>query len=841
MKLKLFTLALLAVLLITGSVLAVEVTDLNLEYSERYIGDSSFQGSFKCVGPDYTGAGINITKDGWWYAPSGFTETPLGGNTTQIQYNINPDGLDGTGAYTFRARCMGNGSDTASQGFSIYDYELEIIAPTSTIELVQGDYFTTVFTFKKVVGTSKQDVPGAKFNVVLSTDGQEFVVANSKSPDQGSEGLEVTSLISYVPNDDFYGLNDLVVEYSTKTSIKDVADNVVDLKKAFEIYFEDSYPVQMSSGGSLDVPVFVSSPVIESGDLHNLYFDIDIDGSHETLTGSEIPPCSQAGQGLFRCVLPVSIPDKSAGSYQLEIEGHFQSYYDTIIKEIYFTIPFKGELTYASGQVVDATIQMQNLDTGKWYSTTVNGGTGKYSLELLPGEYNMKLTSPEIENIEISGININENSEMVTANSPMSVDSFSGGGSILGINSVKLVVFQFALDFEESEIWIKYKDVDVTGSEEDLELYSCHDWNYGKRQCNGEWETLDFSINMVTNMIHFNVTDFSAFILGNKKSIGLEVEMDKDSYYSRERVTFTGNVIDGEASPIENAKVSYRIEDTELTGSTYTDERGYFIASDLVAPEAEGSYIMEITVEKNPFKSFTTTHPVKIEKKREFTLVVPEEVKVNLDESMQTKISIINTGQRDFNSISLSVRGISTDWYSMVPMTINNLTIGSEKTVTLNFRVPSEYCKEECQIYHFVDITARSDGGLEEVKSFTFQIDENVTEIVSPGFSLPSLPTGNVIESISNPYVAVIIFIVIAFLFIFFSKNKGIKLPSLGRRYDYGKKSFSGGTLKAPTFFKKGYSTPINSAPFKSYSKKAPRESVVPTLYQVKKSTREWD
>ncbi len=838
---KMLVLPLLFIVIFSSRVMAVDVTDLSLEYSERYIQDDQFLASFECHGDDYAGAKINITNGDWWYSPSEFTETPLGENITQIAYNIDPGNLDGTGTYTFKATCFGNTSDTSEVNFDVYDYELKIVSPVSTIDVVQGDYLTTLFTFKKVIGSSKQDVSGAKFNVILSKSGQEFVLTNNKAPDYGSEGLEIKSLISYVPNENFYGPNDLIVEYSNKPSIKDTVSDVVNIQKAFEIYFEDLTPIQMSSGGSLDVPVYVNSPLIDSSEkLFDLSFNVNLDGSSETITGSEIT-CSQSGSGLFRCVLPVSVPDEAPGSYQLQITGRYKSYSDTISKEIYFTIPFSGALTYASGQIVYASIEMQNLDTGKWYKTSVNKGTGEYSLDLLPGRYKLKLSSPEIEKVEINGIDIKEDSEMITSNSPISIDSFTGGEGIAGINCVKLIVFQFALSFENAQIWIKYKDIDVTGSEEDMELYSCHDWNYGKRKCNGEWTSVPFDINTVTNIVHFNITEFSAFILGNKKSMSLEATMDKDTYNSREHITFTGNVMDNEGFPVENAKVSYSIKDMGLSGSTYTDDRGHFVAADLVAPEEEGTYIMEITVEKNPYKIFTTTYPVKIVKKVEFTLAVPEEVGVDLDKTTQTKLSIINTGQKDLSSVSVSVKGISTDWYSLVPMTINNLTVGSEKVVTMNIRIPSEYCKEKCQIYYFVDVTAKSDNGLEQTKSFTLRINENVTETISPGggISLPSLPTGNIIENLSNPYVAVTVFILIAFVVLFLMKNRK-NTPSYKR---YEKKNFFGGPLRAPTFFKKGYSSPIKTAPYKSiaHKKKVPRESVVPTLYEVKKSTREWN
>ncbi|UCG95917.1 MAG: hypothetical protein JSV92_02650, partial [archaeon] len=319
MKFKLLAMTLFLFVLMSGSALAIDVTELTLE-EERYIGDSSFQASFKCEGEESPGARINITKGSWWYSPSDITKTNMGDNVTLVQYNIDPDDLDGTGNYIFNAVCMGNDTDQSSRSFDIYDFELEILSPTSTLELVQGDYLTTVFNFKKIIGSSKYDVDGARFNMIVSREGQELVLANSQTPNKVSGNLEMKTIISYIPSEKFYGLNNLIVEYSTRSEIRDSVSDVIKLNKAFELSFEDPTPLQMSGGGSLDVPVFVSSPRLGTEDLYELEFDVEIDGSHETITGSEIS-CSMSGTGLYRCVLPISVPDKSAGSYDLEIEG----------------------------------------------------------------------------------------------------------------------------------------------------------------------------------------------------------------------------------------------------------------------------------------------------------------------------------------------------------------------------------------------------------------------------------------------------------------------------------------------------------------------------------------
>ena len=123
MKLRFLVLLIPIVIIFSSSVNAVSISDATLEYNERFIEDSRFLFSFKCDGGDYTGALINITKGDWWYAPYDFTETPIGENLTQVAYNIDPQGLDGTGNYILKATCQAAVPDHASVGFEIYSFE----------------------------------------------------------------------------------------------------------------------------------------------------------------------------------------------------------------------------------------------------------------------------------------------------------------------------------------------------------------------------------------------------------------------------------------------------------------------------------------------------------------------------------------------------------------------------------------------------------------------------------------------------------------------------------------------------------------------------------------------
>ncbi|MCD6367652.1 MAG: carboxypeptidase regulatory-like domain-containing protein [Candidatus Aenigmarchaeota archaeon] len=815
------------VVVFSNNSLAVSIEDLSFSGgNEYYVNGDHFTASFYCSGDDYQRAEINISKGSWYKIPSpdDIVETPSG-DKVQISYNVDPNDLDGTGTYTFEARCVGNNTDASTKTFNVYDYELHIQSPTTPSNYVEGDYLTVTFTFKKKIGNNEYNVDDAKFDVLLSKGGQEIVLTTQRTPSKTSDGLEITVLIPSLPTGTVYGPYDLVVEYSPKPTVKDTVADVVNLEKAFSISFEDSSPIQMSDGGSVEMPVLVTSPLLTSENLQDLMFKVTIDDYKQTIDSTDMQPCSVEGTNTYRCVLPVSIPDEDPGSYDLTVRGIFQSYSDEVSKKVEFTIPFKGVLAYASGQIVDATIQLQNLETGKWYKTTVNKATGQYSLDLLPGTYKLKLTSPVIDSVEINGVKIDENSAMITSKNPIMIDSFVAKNKIPGIDCVKVVVLEFALDFDDAEIWMSYDDTDVKGDESDLELYQCHQWNFGQRTCTGEWKSIPFDVNTVANLVHFNTTQLSAFILGNKKAMGLEVTMDRDEYYSGEPITFSGNVIDSDGNAVKNAKVSYTIEGTNLTGSTYTDQRGYFVASDLIAPKDEGIYKMEITVEKNPYKTLKSDYTLKIKKKVDFSLIVPDEVTVNIDESKQAKLTLVNTGQKNFTSISVSLRGIPTDWYSIVPMSVDNLGIGDEKTITLTFKVPSDACKEKCQIYHFVDVVAKASNGIEKTKSFTLQINQTAPITTSSGFegfSLPSLPTGKILSLPSNPYVGATLFVVILFLIVAILKTK----RGGGQSYKFRARRVT------PKFFRL-------SPPSGQVGKNLPREKVVPVLHNVKENLEE--
>ncbi|MFB6075515.1 MAG: carboxypeptidase regulatory-like domain-containing protein [Candidatus Aenigmatarchaeota archaeon] len=828
--------------LIVGNASAIKIEDFQVSSPDEepdgyFIHENNLEVSFKCTNASqaklmFRNGNNTITSSNSIIDLNGEEDENV--DYTNIDLNFNPNSESSSvGEYTLVGGCFNDTSGinkTKSKQIEIFDYQLKLTSPAEDDlkDYIEREDLSVSFRLKRI-GKDEDYVTGfdaaeQKFTVFM---GGKFL-AKKEKPSVNGNNLTITSEI---PNFDNFGSKDILIQYSKFPSVSDTNKDAVNVLKAFSIELESQKEIQRSSGGSHTVNVIVDSPLLNSNSVSNhLEFEYKIDDSSwKDISFSEIT-CTKESSETYACEVPISIPDKNPGSYDLKLRGNFKSYSDTVTKNVDFTIPVEGILTFANGQVVDAELQFRNEETGKWYSTETNSGTGKYSLSLLPGEYMIKIKTPEVQKIIIEDVHFDSRSTMITENSPIKMDSFKGGDKIIGINPVKLFVLEFGLEFDEADIWVQYDDTKVSGSENNLELYGCHEWNYGQRKCTGKWKTIPFNINTVTNVINFNTTEFSSYVIGNKKSLGLEVSLGGDEFFIGNPISFTGTVVDSDGDPIKNAEVTYEIEDTNISGKTYTDERGSFVGTGLKAPNDVGVYTIKIGAEKNPYVSIEATENIKVTKEKDFSLTVPDKVKLNLGENEKSQVTVVNSGQINFSSMSISLKGVPTNWYSVVPMTINKLEPGQSEKVNINFNVPKKACEEKCELYHFIDVIVKGED-IEKTASFTMEINKNVTDIQGgDGFSMPtvSLPTGNIIGNLGNPIAisGAVIFV----LFFVVRKLKGSR---------NGSKSWgSYGSSRNSLASKLKRNSSQVSRKISSSAKNIPRQKIVPIFNEVKKNLK---
>lgn len=610
-------------------------------------------------------------------------------------------------------------------------------------------------------------------------------------------------------------------------------DNLFDVTKALDVSFSDSDVIEMEEGGTKALDVDLTVP--DEGSFVDFSYEID-----DTSNDVENVDCEadDTSENEYNCELELSIPDLSSGDYELVVEAKYDDFSDTTTREVHFTIPFSGELVDPQGSVIDAGIQMQNRDTGQWYETSTDSSDGSYSLTLLPGTYDIKIESPVIREILIEGVDIEPDSDMITGSGPIRIDSFTGGDEIEGIQPVEIFAVGFALDYDDAEIWARYDDTEVTGSEDDLELYACDDWRFGGRECADVWNNISFGLEKVTNQINFEPDELSSgFIIGNRKNLALSTTFDDSTYYSGRTVSFSGNVVDSDGSPIEGAEVTYGFEGTDTNNTAETGDNGYFTA-DLSAPEDTGIHQLELKAEKDPYVPVSATENVEITYEKDFSVSSPSGVELGLGETEEMEVTITNVGQVSYDSVDISLQGISNEWYNIDPRSITDFESDEVVDVVITFEVPPEECEDECALTHPINLIVNADDD-ERTESFDLELDPD--EVVEDDDSL--LPTdavgeitGRVATGVTSPVFGSGVFLIIMFFVV--RKLKGENNVDSGYSGNFnpddGYDSVSSGSSKGlPGKVKNTYESS------KFNKKKGSVQSAVPVFKTVKDSLKE--
>lgn len=475
--------------------------------------------------------------------------------------------------------------------------------------------------------------------------------------------------------------------------------------------------------------------------------------------------------------LLVNIPKLSAreASYYLDVYIEHNGIQTKSSKPlpIQFLLSLKGTLLNAEGTPIkNAEIELKGSNLEE---KCITNSTGAYQLGIPPGNYDLKLIFPEMQaefsNVEISSDEIYSG----LASDFIQYDYYTGDIKTDDIEAKKIVVLEFALTFDSAHIIIPYSDSKFT-NEDDLNVFKCKDWNLGKRSCLGEWEKIDVTIDNIRNIISFDVSDLSAFAIGEKQDLKLELNLDKETYYLGEKINLNGKVVDNNQKGMSDIEIIYSISNTEIDGTTNTNSNGDFSTS-FNAPNEEGNFEIKIRAKKLPYLPIDKTISFKTQKKKELNINVISSVDIKLNQSKQVAFTIENTGQRNESNINIYIKGISPDWYKLNLEKIDKLEINEEKTIRLNLTIPSKQCEmSHCDSEYTVEIKAKNS---ETTSSKTFKLrieglisketleqtkEENST---ISGF-LNQTITGFAIVASSNStkYLLIIIFAGVAIFFV---------------------------------------------------------------------------
>ncbi len=437
--------------------------------------------------------------------------------------------------------------------------------------------------------------------------------------------------------------------------------------------------------------------------------------------------------------LQMVVPGQKAGTKDITIYVSYNGetpYPPTLTEKdaVHFVIPFAGRIVDSSGTIQHIDIKLEDKNQSKYYSIQ-NGNDGRYLANIIPGTYNMDIVLPaitaEFMDVEITEENLKETA---TTDGPINYDAPKQLTSIEGgIDVVKAVVIEFDLPFSDAEFTISYDDSKIR-NEENLEVYQCFNWNFGKTDCADEWENVyDINVNTRGNVVMFNTTIPSAFIIGERKE--LEIALDNDigygNYVAGETLEIKGHVTDSSGNAIEAADVEVSI----VGMNNYTTEAKTIISGNfktqLEMPIDKGIYNLSVRAIKYPFKDAARYFTLETEIKEEVSFInVPDGQKIYVGEPVDIKFSLLNSGQTELRNIKLYVAGLATEWYQLLPVAINELPPGEIKNIELKILVSESYCeKYECKNYYPVTLQAKSERIDEDaLMTITLRMEKETTE-----------------------------------------------------------------------------------------------------------------
>ena len=667
------------------------------------------------------------------------------------------------GAYSILLQCKNgtNSTDiekkTFENEFTVYELSLtnDNNIPTSAYS---GDIASVkVKFFKNGQPLSITDNPSPEFSVYVGDN-----PAMTYQPVQVGNSFNVTFSVPNIAQ----GTYDLKIVGSYGSHQKTlVLPGFITIKSPLTFKLLSPMTTQKISGsGSIPITFSVRYRGKLVTDVSSSNIDATVlNGDGDEVTSLSVDdPVFDASKGVYTSKLIV--PEFNYGEYYIKVSLTYNGYTEDADKyiDMEVVIPFEGAIVDPKGHAEQTTIEIYNNETNVYTSTNANG---EYSTSIVPGTYDMTIKFPgmvaDVYGVKISG----------SIDNAIRYDEFAPNVDIPGLHTAKLVVFEFAMPFDKVVLQIPYDDSKVV-DEQKLEVYTCHNWNFGRRACAGEWDEVpDPLIDTVRNIVTINMTHLSAFAIGERKSLYFSVNFQKDSYYMGEMFSVQGKVVDESGNPVSGATVYYWF-DNGTQSSVKTDNGGFFsITSE--APMKVGGTVFHLRAVDNPYIPTEITQTFTIYRKSEMSLKVPDTFAVNFDTPSSFNATITNVGQTNLSTITVSVEGLNPSWYVIYPSVIDSLSPGQSKSVEIRINVPHTDCtNEQCKTFYFVTVGA-SAGDTKASGTVTMKLEQNeqtTTEQKATGFSIAKS-----LSWIKSPYVitsVLIVIIVAVFSYLIKQKEK---------------------------------------------------------------------
>ena len=686
------------------------------------------------------------------------------------------------GAHSVKFYCEDNATNITTQvNFTLYSIAIDIDTPTeSNPETVYREGKLSVsFDFNKITDSQEIITNPDNFRVFLS--GTEVSISQADYWINTTTGK--WNIQTSVPDSFSFGSYDLKIEgtYQGHT-VSDTENNAVAIKYPLSVDIVSptySSPQAFVDGGqfAIKAKILYKSEVIGTDKFGINDFSVLI--GDNIYTPDSI---SRDETDTQYWNIKVSTPKYDPGSYDLTLSVTYDGNTVSSKQEdaIQFVLPFKGTLIDAGGKIIGARIIFE--DTGKTIRTD-NLGVYELSPGLVPGTYNLRIEFEDGKTIaRFKGVEINKNTpDMNRYPYTIRYDRLSGTpANIEGVSVAKTVVLEFGLPFQNAEVTISYDDVESKiMNQMNIEVFACHNWNFAARRCAGQWEKIPSNVDTILNIISFNATELSAFIIGERKSLKMDVNLDVKEYTLGEPIQIKGKVTDTSSNPIEDAVIKFSIAKGNITTTTKTTFGGFYVG-EISAPMEEGIFNITIEAVKEPYIGYKASLSLQAVKSKSLSFIgIPDTTDIYLDTPQDIKFTLLNSGQTALTDIRLYIVGISTNWYQLIPQAINELQPGESKEITLKINVPTQDCiSGACKTYYSITIQAKSNE-IEKESVLTATLKQKVVQQKETKpqewFNFEAL-TGQLTGSEPVFYMGMSVIIIIIFTVLIIRKKK-INVP----------------------------------------------------------------
>ena len=637
------------------------------------------------------------------------------------------------GNYQVYAECAGNETTNATVSGLINRLAIEALT-VKTTNIYSGDDIELSFKLKKNDQYVCSDV-----TVDAYLDGSISVGKNLNPLCDISTNTMKLTLHTAPLGDLSEGWYDLkiVAKYTESGThvVSQTQQAAVYIKPTYQISMLSQGPFYIVGGNEITLPVSVKKKGEPLKDLENQNFRLRIYRGSSLYKSVEPSSVDTTQDGYS---LKFYIPDMPSGKYKAHINlmvGGIQkaSTQDFILES---RMPLEVSFVDSHGRAYDGTLSLVSDSFAKSYRS---GSDGLIEDSVLAGNYTAVVDVGGMK-VTLHGLSISDGLQ-----NPFRMDFLSSGFNLPGISAANIYVFEVAVPFTTADVQLKYDDTKVY-DEQRLEVYACHNWNYGRRQCSGQWEEVPGVVkDTVRNVVRFNTTRFSAFVIGERKQLFFSAELPKKSYYKGENIKITGKVVDSDNNPVEGVSIRYTFEGQNQTGTGSTDAAGYFniLAS---APEMDGNVKLSLRAEKPPYIPAKMSTVLEIYSKPDVNVIAPQSINAKIGERENFTIEIMNTGQVNLSNVRISVTGIDPKWFDYFPQFMD-IDVGQKKTVTFAINIPKEDCaQQECKDFYFVKIKAWNEKASDE--------ETTTLKLVIPSTPSKKSGVGDAISSITGKLVA---------------------------------------------------------------------------------------